>query len=73
MHEDEKKDVLKFINQVERTILEGDVAYFPNPALTKLTCNFRHKQCKQIPEYTDGKQNYYCWAHSIMIQDDKYA
>ena len=56
----------KQILEVEKQILEGD-----NPKLTEMRCNFKHKNCRKNPMYTDGI-NCYCWVHSIMIQLDKY-
>ena len=61
----------KQILEVEKQILEGDTYYEPNPKLTEMRCNFKHKNCRKNPMYTDGI-NCYCWIHSIMIQWDKY-
>ena len=66
-------DFIYEMEQFEKEIWEGKRGYLPNPALIKIKfrCNFQHKNCRRQPEYTDGTLCY-CWAHSIMIQEDKY-
>lgn len=73
---DEIMDKNAFIQKMEdfeSQIWEGLRGYVPNPDLTAMNfkCDFKHKKCRKEPNYTDGKLCY-CWAHSIMIQQDIY-
>lgn len=65
-------DTMMAVQRFERVIAEGDVVFVPNPTLTKIRCMFKHKCCKLEPSYTDGKNNYYCDTHGIMIQWERF-
>ena len=49
-----KKAFLRSIDSFERKILECDIGYLPNPDLTAIKCDFKHKKCKKFPSYTVG-------------------
>lgn len=65
-------DFLQRMKSLEKGILDGQRAYVSNSDLIEIRCNFKHKKCFTLPSYTDGRGNYYCYAHSIMVSLDTY-
>lgn len=61
------------LRRAELQIMEGDLWYAPDPDLTEIKCDFKHKKCKNPPTYMDKRDNcHYCWLHRIMIRRDEY-